>query len=224
MIHNLHRHEVDDLKCSPKARMSMRTTSINIYVNMKDTDVKKKFNILDSKDKKEVDGFTSGDSKAVAWVIKKLLLNREVKNPNTLDALMREHLGTYDEFVEAFETEKKDKLMKKWQTQDIWRAFIEGCVTIRVQPTDVMGNKSTKDGLLCSFRVEFTAPQILNAIIKEIIEKKLCEGSLRVKEFGLVNAEERAKMVILHGMLSDVSVKVLDGINLETLRKFVREK
>ena len=53
LIHNLHRHEVDDLKCSPKAKLSMITTSINIYVNMNDTDVKKKFKILDSKDKKK---------------------------------------------------------------------------------------------------------------------------------------------------------------------------
>ena len=55
LVHNLLRHEIDDLKCSPKARGSMRTTSINIYMNMKDTGVKRKFNIIGSKDRKEVE-------------------------------------------------------------------------------------------------------------------------------------------------------------------------
>ena len=181
--------------------MNMRTTSINIYMNMKDMDVRRKFNIIGSRDQKEIDGFCNGDRKTVAWIIKKLLLSREAKNPITLEAIMKEHLETYDEFVDAVEFEMKDKLMKKWRTEEIWKSLIEGCVTIRVQPTDVKGNKSSKDEVLRSFRVEFTAPQMMNAIIKEIIEKKLCQGSVRVGEFKLVNAEERAKMVISNGML-----------------------
>ena len=109
--------------------------------------------------------------------------------------------------------------MDKWKKEELWRAFIEGCITIRVQPSDVIGNVSTKDGYFCSFRVEFTAPQVVNPVIQEIITNKLCEGSVRFKEFKQLDAKERIRMVTEHGMVSDASVKIFDGINLDTLKK-----
>ena len=79
-------------------------------------------------------------------------------------------------------------------------------------------DSSEKDEVLRSFNLEFTAPRCFNEIIQEIIEKRLCTGSQRVSEFKVFSREEREKMILAHGMLADVSVKVFDGLNLETLR------
>ena len=171
LVHNLTRHKIDDLKFSVKARLSMRMTSINIYMNMKDMIVKKKFGITDAKDREEVNGFHDGDSKIVAWLIKKLLLNCEAKNVFTLEAIMKEDPETYEEFIDAIEHEMKEKLIENWRTEGSWRSLVEGCVTLRVKPTDLMGYEQLR-----SFSLEFTAPAMMNEIIKEIIETKLCLG------------------------------------------------
>ena len=51
------------------------------------------------------------------------------------------------------------------------------------------------------------------------MKKRLCVGSQRVSEFKLFSRKEREKMILANGMLADVSVKVFDGLNLETLRR-----
>ena len=67
--------------------------------------------------------------------------------------------------------------------------------------------------------MEFTAPRSFNEIIRKIIEKKLCDGVSRVKNFKHFNLAQRKRLVASRGMIADESVEYFDGLNLESLRR-----
>ena len=186
---------------------------------MNDLNVNKKFGVTDAKDKKEVDGFIEGNNKIVAYLIKNLLLNREAKNVHTLEAMMKEEFETYEEFLDAIEYGMKEKLIKNWRTEGIWRSLVDGCISLSVKPIDLMGCEQLR-----GFNLEFTAPAMMNEIIMEIIETKLCADIRRVSEFNLYSEEERDEMLREHGMLADASIKWFDGINLEILRGYFQKE
>ena len=99
-------------------------------------------------------------------MIKKLLLSREAKNVNTLEAIMKENSEIYEEFIAAMEHEDKEKLIEKWRPEGVFRALVEACISIRVEAMDLIRfDSSEKDEVLRSFNLEFTAPRIFNEII-----------------------------------------------------------
>ena len=89
-VHNALRHDIDDSKFNPEAKMDTNTTSISVYLNMRDLMVRRKFEAIGVQDRKELEGFRNGEPKVVAWMFKKLLLSREAKNVNTLEGIMKE--------------------------------------------------------------------------------------------------------------------------------------
>ena len=97
------RHDIDESKSNPESRMDTVTTTLNVYGNMNDLNVRRKFNAINTKNPKEGTLFKEGDEKMCAFLFKKTLLSKEAKNVFTMEAIMKENPQEYQNFLNAME-------------------------------------------------------------------------------------------------------------------------
>ena len=87
-VHNMVRHDIDESKSNPESRMDTVTTTLNVYTNVNDVNVRRKFNAINTKNPKEGMLFREGDERMCASLFKKTLLSKEAKNVFTMEAII----------------------------------------------------------------------------------------------------------------------------------------
>ena len=145
-VHNMIRHEIDESKSNPESRMDTVTTTLNVYANMSDHNVRQKFNAVNTKNPKEVTLFREGDEKMCAFMFKKMLLSKEAKNIFTMEAIMKESPKEYEDFLNAMERGDKQEIYEKWEKGGIFKILTEACISLRIVRTEIMEDRaSAKD-------------------------------------------------------------------------------
>ena len=143
-VHNMVRHDIDESKSNPESRMDTVTTTLNVYGNMNDLNVRRKFNAINTKNPKEGTLFKEGDEKMCAFLFKKTLLSKEAKNVFTMEAIMKENPQEYENFLNAMERGVKQEIYEKWRQGGIFKVLTEACISLRVVRTEIMEDRASE--------------------------------------------------------------------------------